>query len=125
MSGYAIKKDGSSFRAVNDKSEITSDEKFSKDVPELKPVKIDDAERREAMIVTRAQARIALHNAGLLDDVEAYVNAEGTSPIVRIAYQDASEWKRTSATTIAIQNALSLSDKAVDDLFDDAAKVSY
>lgn len=73
------------------------------------------ASERAAMVVSRFQARVALHNAGLLQSVEAAVAA--ADPFVQIAWADAVEFRRNSQTIVALAAALSLPDTQVDDLF--------
>jgi hypothetical protein len=78
--------------------------------------------RRSAMKVSRMQARIALLQAGLLDDVEAAVAAGPRA--MQIAWADASEFHRTSPTITALASALSLTDEAVDGLFAAATTIT-
>jgi hypothetical protein len=74
------------------------------------------------MKVSRMQARIALLQAGLLDDVEAAVAAGPRA--MQIAWADASEFHRTSPTITALASALSLTDEAVDGLFAAATTIT-
>lgn len=78
---------------------------------------------RARMIVTRFQARAALHSAGLLQAVESIMSNEATDMIARLAWQDAQEFKRTSPTVQAMAAALGLTDAQVDDLFRQAATI--
>jgi len=80
------------------------------------------AEERATMIVSRFQARAALHLGGLLDQAEAAV-AEA-DPIAQIAWRDAQEWRRDSPTIAAIATALGLADEQIDDLFRAAAQIT-
>jgi hypothetical protein len=72
-------------------------------------------------VVSRMQARIALHNAGLLTSVEAAVSA--ADPFVQIAWADAQEFRRNSQTITTLAAALSMSDEQLDDLFRAAALI--
>lgn len=74
------------------------------------------------MVVSRFQARVALHSAGLLAVAEAAI--EAGDPIDRIAWQDAAEWRRDSPTIARIAVTLGLTDEQVDDLFHAAATIT-
>ncbi len=80
------------------------------------------AEERSRMVVSRFQARVALHSAGLLAVAEAAI--EAGDPIDRIAWQDAAEWRRDSPTIARIAVTLGLTDEQVDDLFHAAATIT-
>ena len=67
--------------------------------------------------VTRRQARLALHQAGLLDQVEALMASPETPAAIRITYEDATEWWRDDPIIQAIGPALGLTPGQVDDLF--------
>lgn len=73
-------------------------------------------------VVSRFQARAALHHAGLLPQAEAAV--ADADPITRIAWQDAQEWRRDSPTIASIAAALGLTSEQVDDLFRAAAQIT-
>lgn len=72
-------------------------------------------------VVSRFQARAALHQAGLLQQAQDAIAA--ADPIAQLAWEDATTFKRSSPTVAAIAGALSLSDTAVDDLFRAAAQI--
>lgn len=82
-------------------------------------------QRRAAMVVKRGQGRIVLHEDGLLETVENFVNSAECPMVVKIAYQDATDWMRLSTTTAAMMTVLGLSDEQADDLFVRAALVEY
>ena len=73
--------------------------------------------------VSRFQARAALLQAGLLDDIETYMADPATDPFVRIAWQDAQVFKRNSPTVLSLQPLLGLTDEQLDDLFRFAATI--
>lgn len=73
--------------------------------------------------VTRFQARAALMQAGLLDDVEALMANPATPAIQRLAWADAQEFRRSSPTVAAMAAALGLSSAQVDALFEQAAGI--
>lgn len=72
-------------------------------------------------VVSRFQARAALHIAGHLPAVEAAI--EAADPLTQMAWQDAQEFRRNSPTILAMATALGLSDARVDDLFVAAASI--
>lgn len=67
--------------------------------------------------VTRFQARAALYQFGLLDDVEAAIADPATDMMLKLAWQDALSFKRTSSFVLGMAQALGLTDEQVDDLF--------
>ncbi|MTD33926.1 hypothetical protein [Paludibacterium denitrificans] len=67
--------------------------------------------------VTRFQARGALYQAGLLDKVEAFIAAEGTDMMLKLAWQDAQTFKRYSPFITGVGQQLGLTDKQLDALF--------
>ena len=73
--------------------------------------------------VSRFQARAALHNAGMLVDVEELIASPATDPITVIAWQDAQEFRRTSPTIAGMAAALGWTDQQLDDLFIAAALI--
>lgn len=79
------------------------------------------AAERATMRASRFQARAALHQAGLLAQVEAAVAS--ADPIVQIAWADAAEWQRSSPTLAALAGAIGLTDTQVDDLFRAAMQI--
>lgn len=95
-------------------------------------VKITDAEA-EALrpvpapvvpqVVSRFQARAALHLAGLLDDVEAMMALPETPVLAKLAWADAQEFKRDSPSLLGIAGALGLTETQLDDLFTTAAGI--
>lgn len=74
--------------------------------------------------VTVRQARLALLNAGLLDDVEAYIAAIADPAVKKAAeieWEYASAFERTSALLNTIATDLGWTEQQLDDLFVDAA----
>lgn len=82
-----------------------------------------DWKRREKMIVSRFQARAALHLAGLLEAVETLMQSPDTPALARLAWQDAQEFRRTSPTVQTLASALGLTDAQLDELFAVAAGI--
>ena len=70
---------------------------------------------RAGMVVSRFQARAALHLAGLLPQVEAALAQ--ADPLAQIAWADAQEFRRNSPTIAALAGAVGLDDAAIDALF--------
>ena len=75
-------------------------------------------------VITAAQARVALANAGLLVAATAAATATPNSPLA-IAWEYASEWHRNSANIASIAATLGLSAAQVDSLFIAAAEVVF
>lgn len=70
-------------------------------------------------VVSAAQARLALLNAGLLDAVKAAV--EQADEATQIWFEYATEWQRDTAVLNALGDQLGLSSGQIDDLFKAAA----
>ncbi len=73
--------------------------------------------------VSRFQARAALYNADLLGTIEAYMASPDVDPIVKLAWEDAQEFRRTSPTVASLSTLLGLNSEALDALFIAAAKI--
>jgi hypothetical protein len=74
-------------------------------------------------VVSRFQARAALHLAGLLTQVEAMMQDPATDMLAKLAWTDAQEFRRTSPTVLAMSQALGLTDAQLDELFTVAAGI--
>lgn len=74
-------------------------------------------------LVSRFQGRAALLNAGLLDQVETIVADPATDRMVKLAWQDATEFQRDSATLSFLAEQLGLTSDDVDDLFRQAVQI--
>lgn len=74
-------------------------------------------------VVTRFQARAALHLAGLLTTVEALMTDPQTDMLARLAWQDAQEFRRQSPTVLSMAATLGLTDAQLDALFTTAAGI--
>lgn len=74
--------------------------------------------------VTRFQALATLAAGGYLDTVHTYIDALPRINIQRLAFENATDWERTSPTVNALATMLGLTDTEVDDLFVAAAQVS-
>jgi hypothetical protein len=72
-------------------------------------------------VVSRFQARAALHIDGHLAAVEALVAQ--ADPITRLAWADAQEFRRSSPAIAGIAQALGWSEAYLDDLFSRAAVI--
>lgn len=72
--------------------------------------------------VTRAQALMALYNAGKLEALEAIIAAHPYRP-VRIWFENANEWLRTNPYVNLLGPELGLTDEDIDTLFIEAAKL--
>lgn len=119
------------FKAPDNSLHFIDDESFAHVLP---PgcVKISDAEADALrpvpvptvpQVVSRFQARAALHLAGLLDDVEALMTAPGTPALAKLAWADAQEFKRNSPTVLTMAAAIGLTEAQLDELFTTAAGI--
>lgn len=79
--------------------------------------------KRRGMVVSRFQARAALRQMGLRSQVDDIMADPETDPLVLDAWQDATEFRRTSPTVAAMADALELSPEQVDELFETAADI--
>ena len=79
--------------------------------------------KREAMVISRFQAREALRDAGLLDTVEAAIYADGVDARIVHAWEDVTEFRRTSPSIAAIAGLLGMSDEQIDDLFERGSQI--
>lgn len=73
--------------------------------------------------VSRFQARAALFERGLLDQVNALMQLPETPMIAKLAWQDAQEFERNSNLVAQIGATLGLSSEYIDDLFRLAASI--
>ncbi len=85
----------------------------------LRPVPVPSVPQ----VVSRFQARAALHLAGLLDDVEAMMALPETPVLAKLAWADAQEFERESPTIAALAGQIGLTDAMVDELFITAAGI--
>jgi hypothetical protein len=74
--------------------------------------------------VTRFQALATLSAGGYLDTVHAYIDTLPRSNITRLAFENATDWERTSPTINTLAAMLGLTDAQVDELFITASQVS-
>ena len=73
-------------------------------------------ERLDAMTATRFQAKAAMDDVGLLDQVEAYMAGEDVPRLAKLAWQEAS-FRRGSNMVNQIGAELGLSEEDMDNLF--------
>ena len=71
--------------------------------------------------VTMRQARLALLNAGLLDDVEVVIAAAGRE--AQLEWEYAAAVDRSNPAVAIVQQQKALTDAQIDDLFREAAKL--
>ena len=87
--------------------------------PEQEEPPLDDVPQ----VVTRFQARAALHLAGLLTTVESLMTDPQTDMLARLAWQDAQEFRSQSPTMLSMAATLGLTDAQLDALFTTAAGI--
>jgi len=74
-------------------------------------------------VVSRFQARAALYQAGLLEQVETIMADPATDMLAKLAWADAQEFKRTSPTIATMAAELGLTETDLDNLFKQAATI--
>lgn len=81
--------------------------------------------RREAMVVSMRQARLALAGTGLLSKVETAIASldEPHKTAAEIEWNYSQTVERDKALVAMLAPALGLDDEALDDLFKEAAKL--
>ena len=78
--------------------------------------------RRESMKITRFQAKAAMMQAGLLDDIQEVIDAS-EDPLVALAWSEAG-FERLSPFVMQMQAAIGMTHDQLDDLFDAAGGVT-
>lgn len=79
--------------------------------------------KRAGMEVSAFQAHAALLQAGLLSTVEALIASPEADPLVVLAWNKATTFRRTSPAIIGLASALGWSDAQLDQLFEVAATI--
>jgi len=74
--------------------------------------------------VTRFQALAVLAAGGYLPTIKTYIATLGEDNITRLAWENATDWERSSPTLNALAAMLNLTDTQVDDLFVAASNIS-
>lgn len=74
-------------------------------------------------VVSPYQARVALLNAGLLDQLTTLMADPSTPQAAKIAWEYATEWDRSSDFILSLGPSLGLSEADIDNLFIAASKV--
>lgn len=117
---YAIRNDGLGWRAVASAADCTDDETFSVNQPPIVELQPPVA---EVTTVTMRQARLALLRAGLLDNVQAAINAlpEPMRREAQIQWEFAADVIKTDPLIVALAPQLGLDADDLTDLFEIAA----
>ena len=113
---FAINAQGG-WRAVDGEADLLEGETYSAAQP---PIAFAPAVPQQ---VTRFQARAALYQAGLLDQVEAAISAPGTDKMLKLAWQDAQAFKRDSQFVSGMAQTLGLTAQQLDNLFISASQI--
>lgn len=115
---YAIRNDGTGWRAVNGPEDVGLDEVYSDEPPPPITPKCPAS-------VTMRQARLALNEAGKLAAVNAAVAAMPgvTGDEARIEWEFSSTVERHRPLVTSLASALALSEAQLDDLFNRAAEL--
>lgn len=77
---------------------------------------------RSRMVCSRFQAKAALIQAGLLPQIEGLMAR--AEPLAKLAWSDATQFRRDSPTIAAMASAAGLSDTQIDDLFRAAMSIT-
>ena len=98
-------------------TEYTNENNVVHTVAEQEAAAIEaDRKSKVPTVVTIRQARLALLQSGLLDDIDAAI-AASTDRALKIEWEFATEFRRDWPALISMQPALGLTDPQVDDLF--------
>lgn len=104
---------------------LTWDENGNKIIRDMTPEEIAEAEARTPAVpvsVSRFQAKAAMLQAGMLDQVEALI--AGGDAVTQLAWAEAVEYRRDSPLINSLAAAMDMTAEQVDALFIAAAKVS-
>lgn len=74
-------------------------------------------------VISPFQGKAALLQSGLLAQVEAYMADPTTPEVTKLAWTEATEFRRTSPTVTSLGALLGLGDAQLDDLFIQAAQI--
>lgn len=103
---------------------VTEPEPDPEPEPEPEPTPEEAlAMERARMVVSRFQARAALMQAGMLEQVEVIMSEPDTDQLTVLAWHDATEFRRLSPAIGTIAGMIGLTDTQVDDLFRQAATI--
>ncbi|CAB5517426.1 hypothetical protein [Achromobacter anxifer] len=94
--------------------DVYDGEGFSKPSPAAPPV---------PEVVSRFQARAALLQAGVLDDVTMAMQGPGIDPLMKMAWEEAQEFRRASPTVATMAESFGWDAQYVDALFVAAASI--
>jgi hypothetical protein len=83
----------------------------------------EEIESRKVSAVSMRQARLALFEADLLDDVDTVIDAftEPTRSLAKIEWEYAGTVEKNSPLVIILKDYLNLSDTDIDNIFEEAA----
>lgn len=73
--------------------------------------------------VSTFQAKAAMLESGMLEDVLSYINAPGTDPLVKLAWDTVQVFRRNSLMVMAVAIQLDLDEQQLDALFIRAAQI--
>ena len=110
---YAVRKDGSGWRAVSDQGGCLTDESWQLEQP--RPI----APNTVPQVVTRRQALLALLAAGKLDQIDLLI--QNAPRAVQIAWEAAGTFERDNPLIEALAPQVGLTEADIDNLFIEAA----
>lgn len=79
--------------------------------------------KRSKMVCSRFQALAALYGAGLLTSIESIINNPESDPMLKLAWDNALEFRRLSPMLITLTSTMGLTDEQLDNLFIQALSI--
>ena len=92
----------------------------------LEGVEIDqpDVELQDVpQVISKFQGKAILHKLGFLTKVLSVIEDPNTDPLVKLAWDNVSEFRRNSPMLKSLGIALELTDEQLDELFIEAGKI--
>lgn len=114
---YAVKNDGSSWRAVNAHGDCAPDEVWQADQPSVVTVTVTP------QVVSRFQGRAALLQAGKLQQIQDYIDLPTTDAFVKLAWNEVTEFRRHSPMISVVTSVLGMTSEDLDALFLAASQI--
>ena len=115
--------DADTVRVAKTQAEVWDAKKSTFVIDKAKQAELDEAARKAAIpqVVTMRQAKLALLQVGLLDEVDAVINSDNTPRALKIEWEFANEVKREWVDSMELGKLLNMTPAQLDDLFTLAA----
>ncbi len=85
--------------------------------------KVNNEQEKVPVSVERWKARLALREAGILEQIELTMADENTNVVAREAWVGAASFRRDSVTVASIASSFNMSNQEIDELFIKADKI--